>query len=68
MIRALVILCCFSMLQACYTGYSLSTRPKTYPRTTTVPRRDAGYLQRDEQGCRRYDRKGNRMYHVERAR
>lgn len=53
-------------LSGCYTGYSYTTRPTTYKRSSTVPRRPVTYTQCDEQGCRTYDRQGRRRHDLER--
>ena len=50
-----------------FTGYSRSTVPRTYPASTSVPRKPVVHLRCDEQHrCEWYDSNGQRRYEMDR--
>lgn len=63
--RLLILAACLC-LQACYTGYSHTTRPTTYPKSNTAPAKPRTHLRCDETGCKVYDSTGQRRYDIER--
>ncbi len=66
--RFSVVMLCLT-LSACFTGQSLNTIPKVWPKSNTAPAKPRTHLRcRADGQCEVWDAAGNRRHDMERAR